>query len=67
MMDANRKQYKELSRRDFRSDCGFMIRAESSEEVMKVCQEHACSTHGKCESSSEGKEKIKSRMKDVWV
>jgi predicted small metal-binding protein len=66
-MATNLKQYKELSCRDFRSDCGFMVRAGTSEELMKVCQEHACSTHGKCGSSPEGREKIKSRMKDVWV
>ena len=66
-MDANSKRYKEVSCRDFRSDCGFTVRAETSEEVMKICQDHACSTHGKCESSAEGREKIKSRMRDVWV
>jgi len=66
-MDADSKRYKELSCRDFRSDCGFMVRAETSEELMKYCQEHACNTHGKCGSSPEGMEKIKSHIKDVWI
>jgi predicted small metal-binding protein len=67
IMDANSKEYKELSCRDFKSDCGFMVRAETSEELMKYCQEHACSVHGKCGSSPESREKIKSHIKDVWV
>ena len=66
-MDTNSKEYKELSCRDFKSDCGFMVRAETSEELMKYCQEHACSVHGKCGSSPESREEIKSRIKDVRV
>ncbi len=59
------KEYRELSCKDFRSDCGFMVRAETSEELMKYCEEHACSVHGKCGSSPEKREKIKSHIKDV--
>ena len=66
-MATNSKQYKELSCRDFKADCDFTVRAETSEELMKYCQEHACSIHGKCGSSPESREKIKSRIKDVWV
>jgi predicted small metal-binding protein len=44
-----------------------MVRAETSEELMKYCEEHACSIHGKCGSSPEKREKIKSRIKDVQM
>ena len=66
-MASNSKQYKELNCKDFRSDCNFMIRAETSEELMRYSQEHACNVHGKCDGSPESTEKIKSRIKDVWV
>jgi predicted small metal-binding protein len=61
------RELKELSCKDFRSDCDFMIRAESEEEVLKKCQEHACSAHGKCSDSPDAREKIKSHIRDVWV
>ena len=66
-MGTQSKQYKELTCKDFRSDCNFMIRAETSEELMRYCQEHACNVHGKCNSSPESAEKVKSRIKDVWM
>jgi len=66
-MGTHSKQYKELNCKDFRSDCSFMIRAETSEELMRYSQEHACNVHGKCDGSPESMEKIKSRIKDVWV
>ena len=66
-MAPNSKQYKELHCKDFRSDCGFMIRAETSEELMRYSQEHACNVHGKCDSSPENMEKIRSRIKDAWI
>ncbi len=61
------KEYKELSCRDFKADCDFMVRAGSADEVMNYCQQHACETHRKCGSSPESREKIKSRIKDVRV
>jgi predicted small metal-binding protein len=66
MTDRSR-QYKELSCRNFGSNCDFMIRAETSEELMRYSLEHACNVHGKCDSSPESMEKIKSRIKDVWM
>lgn len=66
-MAADAKQYKELSCKNFRSDCDFMIRAETSEELMRYSLEHACNTHGKCDSSPESIAKTKSRIRDVWV
>ena len=66
-MTPDSKQYKELHCKDFRSDCGFMIRAETSEELMRYSQEHACNVHGKCGSSPESMEKIRSRIKDAWI
>ena len=66
-MATHSKQYKELTCKNFRPDCDFMIRAETSEEVMRYSMEHACNVHGKCDSSPESMEKIKSRIKDVWM
>ena len=67
LMQTNSKQYKELTCKNFRSDCDFMIRAETSEELMRYGTEHACNVHGKCDSSPESMEKMKSRIKDVWM
>ncbi len=66
-MASNSKHYKELMCKNFGADCDFMIRAETSEELMRYSQEHACNVHGKCDSSPESMEKIKSHIKDVWV
>jgi len=66
-MQTNSKQYKELTCKNFRSDCDFMIRAETSEELMRYTMEHACNVRGKCDSPPESMEKIKSRIKDVWM
>ena len=66
-MATDSKEYKELNCRDFRSDCNFTVRAETEEQVMKECELHACSAHGKCLTSPRIKEKIKSRIKDVRV
>lgn len=64
---ANQKEYKQLSCKDFGADCDFMVRAQTSEELMKYCQQHACLVHKKCETSPRSDEKIKSRIKDVWI
>jgi predicted small metal-binding protein len=64
-MITDSKEYKELSCKDFKADCDFMVRAETADEVMKYCQQHACDTHGKCGSSSESREKIEFRIRAV--
>jgi len=56
---------KELSCKDFRSDCDFKVRAATDDEILKRCQVHACSVHGKCDDSPETREKIKSRIRNV--
>lgn len=66
-MAAHPKQYKELTCKNFRADCNFMIRAETSEGLMRYSLEHACNVHGKCDSSPESVKKTKSRIKDVWM
>jgi predicted small metal-binding protein len=66
-MATHVKEYKQLSCRDFKADCDFMVRAETVDEVAKYCQEHACSVHGKCGASPEIANKIKARVKDVWL
>ena len=60
-------QEKELSCRDFRQDCDFTVRAKSEKEIMDKCQVHACSAHGKCSTSSEMREKVRSRIRDVMT
>jgi predicted small metal-binding protein len=66
-MDAGFNEYKQLSCRDFGTDCDFMVRAKTAEETMKYGQEHGCTVHGKCAMSLETEKKMKSLMKNVWV
>jgi len=66
-MATSSKDYKELSCRDFRADCDFTARAENEEEVMKKCEDHACNAHGKCGSSPQIRQKVKSHIKDIRV
>ncbi len=56
---------KELSCRDFRQDCDFTVRAKTEEEVLNKCRVHACSAHGKCSTSSEMRDKIRSHIREV--
>jgi predicted small metal-binding protein len=57
---------KELSCRDFKSDCDFTVRAKTDDEILNQCQVHACSVHGKCDNSPETREKIRSHIRAVW-
>jgi len=66
-MRTRHKEYRQLSCRDFGSDCDFMVRAETEEEVMKYGHEHGCNVHSKCGISSEAEKKMKSHVKNVWV
>ncbi|MGZ3538703.1 MAG: DUF1059 domain-containing protein [Thermodesulfobacteriota bacterium] len=66
-MAYQRKELKELSCKDFRSDCDFTIRAQTEKEVLNKCGEHACSAHNKCNVSPEVTEKIKSRIRQVQM
>ena len=61
------KQYKELSCKDFRSDCDFTVRAESEAEILMKCRDHACNAHGKCWNSPETDVRIRRRIRDVKV
>ncbi|OGP70691.1 MAG: hypothetical protein A2W09_04550 [Deltaproteobacteria bacterium RBG_16_50_11] len=61
------KECKELSCRDFRADCDFTVRAETEEELMKKCGEHACIAHGKCRTSPEIEKRMRSRIKSAWT
>ena len=56
---------KELSCRDFRQDCGFTVRAKTEKEILDKCQVHVCSAHGKCSTSTEMREKIRSHIRNV--
>jgi predicted small metal-binding protein len=64
-MAAESNDYKELSCRDFRADCDYTARAGDEENVIKLCEEHACKTHGKCGMSPQIREKMKSHIRDV--
>ncbi len=59
------KELKELSCKDFRSDCDFTVRAKTEKEILDKCKEHACSAHDKCNESPEVTQKIKSRIRPV--
>jgi predicted small metal-binding protein len=56
-------QYKELSCTDFRLDCDYTVRSKNADEILEKCEVHACDAHGKCGSSPEIREKIKSRIR----
>jgi len=47
-MADKQEAYKELSCKDFRSDCDFTIRAKTEEILLERCRKHACSAHDKC-------------------
>ncbi len=64
-MDA--KEYKELSCKDFGSDCDFSAREKTEEALLDKCRAHACGAHGKCDDSPEIRDKIKSRIRTVRV
>ncbi len=64
-METDPKKYKELSCKDFRSGCDFAARAETEQEVLKMCHEHACSAHDKCRTSPAIERRIRSRIRDV--
>jgi predicted small metal-binding protein len=66
-METDSKKYRELSCKDFRSDCDFTARAESEQEVLEMCQAHACSAHNKCSNSPSSQDRIRSRIRDVWT
>ncbi len=61
------REYKQLSCRDAGADCDFMVRAETEEEVMEHCTNHACRSHGMCEISPDDQRKIKEHIKSVSV
>ncbi len=61
------KTYKQISCQDFGMDCGFMVRAETDNEALKVASDHACRIHNKCESSPDIEKKVRSLMKDVTL
>jgi len=63
-MADKQEAYKELSCKDFRSDCDFTIRAKTEEILLERCRKHACSAHDKCATPPE---KIKSRIKDIRI
>jgi len=56
---------KMLRCRDVGVDCDHVIRAETEEELMRKCAEHAKTAHGMTEISPELAAKVKSAIKDV--
>ncbi len=62
-----KKEYKQLSCRDAGSNCDFMVRAETEDEVMAVVAGHGARAHGMKEVTPEMREKIRSLIKNVKV
>ncbi len=62
-----RKQYKQLTCRDAGLNCGFLVRADREEEVMKVASDHNCRVHHLCEITPELKARIQSGIKTVSI
>ncbi len=60
------KEYKQLNCRDAGTDCHFMVRAETEDEVMRSAGEHACRVHNICEMTPELKSKMQGLTKSVW-
>ena len=54
------KEYKELSCRDTGADCDFLVRAETTEEVISVASEHGCRVHQVCEITPEARDRMNS-------
>ncbi len=61
------REYKQLSCRYGGSDCDFLVRAESEDEVLAVVAAHGARFHGWKEVSPDLKSKIKSLIKTVVV
>lgn len=64
-MAGHTMEEKELSCRDFRQGCDFSVRAKTEKEILSKCQAHVYSAHGKCSTSAEMREKIRSHIRDV--
>ena len=61
------KTYHQLSCRDAGSDCDFLVRAETKEEVLRIAADHACKSHKMCEIPPDMKAKMSSLVKTVTV
>ena len=56
---------KMLRCRDAGVDCDFVVRAETEDEIMEKCAEHAKKVHNMTEISPELAAKVKAAIKDV--
>ena len=56
---------KSISCRDVGMDCDFKAQAETMEELLQKCSEHAKSGHGIDEIPPELAEKVKAAVRDV--
>ena len=56
---------KSISCRDVGLDCDFKAQANTMEELMQKCSEHAKSAHGIGEIPAELAEKVKAAVRDV--
>lgn len=66
-MAYHNRLYKQLSCKDFGADCDFMVRAKTTEEVLEHGYDHSCRVHGKCGSSPESDERMRSLINNIWV
>ena len=56
---------KSITCRDVGMDCDFTAQAETMEELMQKCSEHAKSDHGIAEIPAELADKVKAAVRDV--
>ena len=61
------KEYKQFNCRDVGTECDFMVRAETEEEVLGHCYGHVGGKHGQCVVSPSIEERFKLSIKNVWV
>jgi len=59
--------HKELSCKDVMGDCGFLVRAETEDEVMNVASGHGCRVHGKCKISADTERMIRSLIRSEML
>ena len=65
-MRKNATEHKEISCKDFRTDCDFKARGKTDSEVMDRCEEHACNSHAKCGIFGPSKDSMRMRIRQVW-
>jgi len=61
------REYRQLSCRDAGSDCDFLVRAKTEDELLEVVAAQGARMHGLKEISPDLKSKIKSAIRTVSI